>query len=78
MLVLRAHQLPALAGAGFRAIAPDMRGDNLTDKPLSGYNIETLVEDVVALTQAIAGPQARPHIVGPRLGRHRRRSGRTP
>ena len=27
------HQIPALAAAGFRAIAPDMRGYNLSSKP---------------------------------------------
>ena len=27
------RQLPALAQAGFRAIAPDLRGYNLSDKP---------------------------------------------
>jgi pimeloyl-ACP methyl ester carboxylesterase len=27
------HQLPALAEAGFRAVAPDMRGYGRTDRP---------------------------------------------
>ena len=27
------HQLPALGDAGYRAIAPDMRGYGRTDKP---------------------------------------------
>ena len=26
-------QIPALAGAGFRVVAPDMRGYNLSEKP---------------------------------------------
>ncbi len=45
------HQFPALAGAGFRAIAPDLRGYNLSDRPrgVHPYRIEALVEDVVGL-----------------------------
>jgi len=27
------HQLPALAAAGFRAVAPDLRGYGASDKP---------------------------------------------
>ena len=27
------HQIPALVEAGFRVVAPDMRGYNLSDKP---------------------------------------------
>lgn len=56
------HQLPALAEAGFRAVAPDLRGYNLTDKPPSGYNIESLVEDVASLVRALG--EERAHVVG--------------
>jgi epoxide hydrolase 4 len=55
-------QLPALAAAGYRAVAPDMRGYNLTDKPRSGYNIEQLVDDVVAIAAALG--EERAHVVG--------------
>ena len=55
-------QLPALAAAGFRAVAPDMRGYNLSDKPRSGYNIEQLTGDVVALAAALG--EERAHVVG--------------
>jgi pimeloyl-ACP methyl ester carboxylesterase len=58
------HQLPALAAAGYRAVAPDMRGYNLTDKPRRGYEIESLVADVVALARALEGPGERIHLVG--------------
>jgi pimeloyl-ACP methyl ester carboxylesterase len=54
--------LPALAAAGFRAVAPDMRGYNLTDKPRTGYDIESLVEDVAALARALG--EERMHLVG--------------
>ncbi|HEX8465996.1 MAG TPA: alpha/beta hydrolase [Abditibacterium sp.] len=45
------HQIEALAARGFRVIAPDMRGYNLSDKPegVGAYQLETLAADVVAL-----------------------------
>lgn len=52
------HQIPALADAGFRVIAPDLRGFNLSSKPegVSSYRLETLGDDIIALIQKIAGP----------------------
>jgi pimeloyl-ACP methyl ester carboxylesterase len=45
------HQIPALAGAGFHILAPDMRGYNLSDKPpgVSAYRIDALLGDVLGL-----------------------------
>jgi pimeloyl-ACP methyl ester carboxylesterase len=45
------HQIPALAQAGFHVVAPDMRGYNLSDKPLDWheYDAETLVQDIAEL-----------------------------
>lgn len=45
------HQIGALADAGFRVIAPDGRGYNLSDKPASigAYTIPNLVSDVFTL-----------------------------
>lgn len=45
------HQIGPLAAAGYRVIAPDMRGYNQSEKPPSvhAYAVETLVEDVVTL-----------------------------
>lgn len=44
-------QIPALAAAGFRVIAPDQRGYNLSDKPrgTAAYDVNTLAKDVVGL-----------------------------
>lgn len=45
------YQLPALADAGFRAIAPDLRGYGASDKPadIEDYRLLTLVADVIGL-----------------------------
>jgi epoxide hydrolase 4 len=54
------HQIPALAAAGFRAVAPDMRGYNLSDKPagLDAYRVERLVDDVAGLIAHFGEEQA--------------------
>jgi epoxide hydrolase 4 len=54
-------QLPALA-QHFRVVAPDLRGYNLSDKPASGYDFETLASDVPALIRALGAERA--HVVG--------------
>jgi len=46
-------QLPALAAAGFRAVAPDLRGYGASDKPPRGYDLPTLSADVAALVRAL-------------------------
>ena len=45
------HQIGALANAGYRVVAPDQRGYNLSDKPtgIENYDIDRLADDVVAL-----------------------------
>ena len=45
------HQLPALAEAGWRAVAPDLRGYGETDTPRdrAAYGLDHLVDDVAAL-----------------------------
>src|SRR5689334_22353153 len=49
------HQLPALARAGFRAIAPDQRGYGGTDRPpaVGDYDIHHLTGDLVGLLDAL-------------------------
>ena len=49
------HQLPAYAAAGLRAIAPDMRGYGLTDRPAdpATYDAATLCADLVGLLDAL-------------------------
>lgn len=45
------RQIDALVQAGFRVVAPDQRGYNLSDKPpkVTDYGVARLVEDVAAL-----------------------------
>jgi pimeloyl-ACP methyl ester carboxylesterase len=49
------HQLAALASAGFRAVAPDMRGYGKTDRPeaIDQYTMFHLVGDIVGLVDAL-------------------------
>ena len=51
------HQLPALGGAGYRAVAPDLRGYGETE--LCGpYDVGTLVRDVTGLIEALGRDRA--------------------
>ena len=58
------HQIPALAGAGYRAIAPDLRGYGASDRParVEDYGIQALAGDVIALMDALGLERA--HVVG--------------
>jgi len=49
------HQLPCLAEAGFRAVAPDLRGYGGTDRPegIDHYTILDLVGDIVGLLEVL-------------------------
>ncbi|QXG77651.1 alpha/beta hydrolase [Modestobacter sp. L9-4] len=48
-------QLPALAAAGFRAVALDLRGNGTSSAPadVAAYRLEALVEDVVTVVHAL-------------------------
>ncbi len=54
------HQIPAIAAAGYRVVAPDMRGYGGTSAPkdIGAYTIFHLVGDVVALVEALGEKQA--------------------
>ena len=54
------HQIPALANAGYRVVAPDMRGYGKTDAPaaVEGYDIVQLAADMVGIIDEIGEEQA--------------------
>ncbi len=58
------RQIPMLAEAGFRVVAPDMRGYNLSEKPRGWRNYERahLSGDVAALIRHLGAERA--HVVG--------------
>lgn len=54
------HQLKALGAAGYRAVAPDLRGYNLSSRPekVEDYAVPNLLGDVGAFYQAFRWSQA--------------------
>lgn len=62
------HQIPALVAAGFRVVAPDLRGRGQTQAPLSvaDYSLGGMVPDLVALLEALGVGHA--HVVGHDFG----------
>ena len=52
------HQLVALAEAGYRAVAVDLRGYGGSDKPPRGYDLITAAADVAGLIRALGEASA--------------------
>src|SRR5437667_5599888 len=54
------HQIPALARAGFRVVAPDLRGYNDSDKPdgIEAYRLANIVGDVAGLVRGLGADRA--------------------
>src|SRR5215468_1226048 len=54
------HQLPALAAAGYHAVAPDMRGYGATDAPdeIARYTLLHLVGDVIGILDGLGAETA--------------------
>lgn len=62
------HQVPVLVEAGFRAVAPDLRGFGESDRPaeVEDYAVTHSVQDVIAVLDALSLERA--HIVGHDFG----------
>jgi pimeloyl-ACP methyl ester carboxylesterase len=62
------HQLPALAAAGYRAVAPDQRGYSPGARPdpkdQASYHYDRLIGDVIDLVAACGRGASRFHVVG--------------
>jgi epoxide hydrolase 4 len=58
------HQIGPLVDAGFSVAVPDLRGYNLSERPLArdAYHLRFLVDDVAAVI--LASGQTRAHVVG--------------
>jgi pimeloyl-ACP methyl ester carboxylesterase len=58
------HQVPALAGAGFQVVVPDLRGYGRSDKPeaVAAYSRTVLAGDVMAVLADLGIDRA--HVVG--------------
>jgi pimeloyl-ACP methyl ester carboxylesterase len=52
------HQLPALAAAGYRAVAMDLRGFGGSDKPPRGYDPRTVSADVAGVVKSLGESSA--------------------
>lgn len=59
------YQIPALA-RHFKVVVPDLRGYNDSDKPASGYDLDTLSSDVRGLIESLG--YVRAHLVGHDFG----------
>ena len=60
------HQIPALADAGHRVAAVDLRGSGASDKTPRGYDTTTLAADVGGVVRALGASRA--VVVGQGLG----------
>lgn len=60
------HQIEALATAGYRVAAMDLRGSGASDKPPQGYDVPTLTRDVAGLIRSLGADRA--IVVGHGLG----------
>ena len=62
------EQMPALAAAGYRAVAPDQRGYSPGARPdpvaLENYNYDRLIDDVLELAAACGHQDGKFHLVG--------------
>ena len=58
------HQLPAIAQAGYKAVAYDVRGYGESDKPyeIEAYTMKNMTDDVVGIIDALGAASLMPFL----------------
>jgi len=64
------HQIPLLAGLGYRVVAPDLRGFSAGARPegVASYHVDEYVADALAIADRGAGEQRPFHLMATSIG----------
>ena len=62
------HVMPTLADAGYTVVAPDLRGFGYSDKPLEGFDVGTVGEDIRQVIAAFGRDEEKVRVVGHDVG----------
>jgi pimeloyl-ACP methyl ester carboxylesterase len=60
--------MPAIAEAGYTVVAPDLRGFGYSDKPLDGFDVGTVAEDICQVIAKLARDKEKVRVVGHDVG----------
>jgi pimeloyl-ACP methyl ester carboxylesterase len=60
--------MPALADAGYTIVAPDLRGFGHSDKPLDGFDVGTVAEDIRQVIAQLGRSEEKVRVVGHDVG----------
>jgi len=60
--------MPALADAGYTVVVPDLRGFGYSDKPLDGFDVGTVAEDIRQIIGKLGRVKEKVRIVGHDVG----------
>jgi pimeloyl-ACP methyl ester carboxylesterase len=60
--------MPALADAGYTVVAPDLRGFGYSDKPLDGFDVATVAEDIRQVIAKLGRGEEKVRVVGHDVG----------
>ena len=60
--------MPVLADAGYTVVAPDLRGFGYSDKPLEGFDVGTVAEDIRQVIAKLGRDKEKVRVVGHDVG----------